>query len=406
MRVSVSQNRNLFSHESLGDTSARMNNLDLSPRKLERQRDRACAVAAGVLLLAVGLCVGDTISEGTLRENVILKWGKPKSSMQLGREETLIYEGNVRVMVRDGKVTSIEGLGARTSPPLPPPPSTNLSRSGVLTRPVTARAAPTAELARDALRGGTAADQAGLQPLDAGMWATVAADFQLYEVREQAVKELRDIYGIDIYVPRTPELNLEGGKLTGSLPSPAMISAAAAGVKDGLARYPGEFIRRIGFQHLVLIGDLRHKGVSAGAFVMGPAGAMVANPNGLSGYHFHHELFHFADYRLFGRPPRSEGWSKLHPDAVYGSGGRQAVAQANGDPQQLRAPRRDLPGFVTKYAQSAAEEDRAEVFATLMERRPLALELIANDPVIAVKCRFVLDAIARIHPGMREALGY
>ena len=82
------------------------------------------------------------------------------------------------------------------------------------------------------------------------------------------------------------------------------------------------------------------------------------------------------------------------------------MAQASGDPQQLRAPRRDLPGFVTAYAQSAAEEDRAEVFATLIERRPLALELIANDPVIAAKCRFVLDAIGRIHPGMREALGY
>jgi len=344
-------------------------------------------------MLAVGLCVGDTIFEGTLRGNVILKWGKPKSTMQIGREETLIYEGNVRVMVRDGKVTRIEGLGARTSPPPPPPPSTNLPRPSVLTRPLTTPASP-------------AAGQAGLQPLDAGMWATVAADFHLYEAREQAVKELRDTYGIDIYVPRTPELNLEGGKLTGSLPSPAMISEAAVGVKDGLARYPREFVQRIGFQHLVLIVDLRHKGVSPGAFVMAPAGAMVANPKGLSGYHFQHELFHFADYRLFGWPPRSEGWSKLHPHAAYGAGGRQAVAQAGSDPQQLRAPRRDLPGFVTAYAQSAAEEDRAEVFATLIERRPLALELIANDPVIAAKCRFVIDAIVGIQPGLREALGY
>ena len=383
-----------------------MNNFNLSPRWFAQQRDRARVVTAGVLLLAAGLCAGDPISEGTLRETVILKWGRPKSSMQLGREETLVFEANVRVVLRDGKVVRIEGLGARTSPPPPPPPSTNLPRSVVIAHPEIAAAAPAAEVARDSLPGRTAAGQAGLEALNPGMWATVAADFELYEAREPAVQELRNTYGLDIYVPRTTELNLEGGKLTGSLPSPAMISEAAGGVKATLARYPAKFVQRIGFQHLVLIANLRHKGVAPGAFVMGPAGAMVANPQGLSGYHFHHELFHFADYRLFGWPPRCESWSKLHPEAAYGSGGRQAVAQAGGDPQQLRAPRRDLPGFVTVYAQSAAEEDRAEVFATLIERHPLALELIASDPVIAAKCRFVLDAIERIHPGMREALGY
>jgi len=34
------------------------------------------------------------------------------------------------------------------------------------------------------------------------------------------------------------------------------------------------------------------------------------------------------------------------------------------------------------------------------------LELIASDSVIAAKCRFVLDALERIHPGTRDALGY
>ena len=126
----------------------------------------------------------------------------------------------MRVVLRDGKVVRIEGLGARTSPPPPPPPSTNLPRSVVIAHPEIAAAAPAAEVARDSLPGRTAAGQAGLEALNPGMWATVAADFELYEAREPAVQELRNTYGLDIYVPRTTELNLEGGKLTGSLPSP------------------------------------------------------------------------------------------------------------------------------------------------------------------------------------------
>jgi hypothetical protein len=53
-----------------------------------------------------------------------------------------------------------------------------------------------------------------LHPVRAAMWAEIAADFELYDVQEPAVAELHDTYGIDIYVPRTPELNVGGGKLT------------------------------------------------------------------------------------------------------------------------------------------------------------------------------------------------
>src|SRR5258705_12393619 len=101
-----------------------MNNDNLSPRGFAKQRALARVVTAGVLLLAAGLCAGDPISEGTLRETVILKWGKPKSSMQLGRGETLVFEGNVRGGLRGGRGGRVEGLGARTKPPPPPPPST------------------------------------------------------------------------------------------------------------------------------------------------------------------------------------------------------------------------------------------------------------------------------------------
>ena len=364
---------------------------------------------SAVLLFALTVLAAENVTVGTPRETLIQKWGKPKSSMQMGKEESLTFEGKAEVVLREGKVARIEGLGTRSAPPAPPLRSATARQAGPVTCAVATVPGRWPELAsfvqssREAKQPQTEPE---LHPVRAEIWAEVATDFELYGAQEPAIAELRDNYEIEIYVPRTEELNVEGGKLTGTRPSPAKVNETAIRVKDELARYPKEFVQGLGFQRLVLIMDLRHKGVAPGAFVMGPAGAMFANPLALPGYSLAHELFHFVDYRLFGWPARAEGWSTLHPDATYGSGGRQAVAQAAGNHAQLSEPRRDLPGFVTLYAQSAQEEDRAEVFATLIARRPLALELIASDSVIAAKCRYVLDALERIHPGTRDALGY
>jgi hypothetical protein len=241
---------------------------------------------------------------------------------------------------------------------------------------------------------------AGLHPLDPQLWTEVAAPFEPLDALDPAAQELRDHYGIHFYVPKTAELNVEHGKLTGTRPTPAQISEAALALRKELARYPSEFIAAIGFQRLVLIEGLKHKGVPASAFAIAPAAAMLATPAMFSNpFGLHHELFHFADYRLLGRPPDDSAWIALNaPGTRYGSGGRRMVASTTGSYGRLNEPRRDLPGFVTEYATSAPEEDRADVFAMLLAQPTLSTELAASDPAIAAKMRYVTAAVERLCP--------
>jgi hypothetical protein len=213
--------------------------------------------------------------------------------------------------------------------------------------------------------------------------------------------------GIDVYVPPTPELDIENGKVTGVRPTEDQIQRATVQISASLARYSTAFLERAGFRHLVLIGKLQHKGVSPAAFVMGPHGALVGNPSALVRDDVvQHEFFHFVDYRLYGFPPRCEQWLRLNPSgARYGHGGRELVARSKGQISALLQPLRGVPGFVSRYAQADAMEDRAEVFALLMAHPETAVELASADPFIAGKMQFLLTALDRIEPDSASELG-
>jgi hypothetical protein len=93
----------------------------------------------------------------------------------------------------------------------------------------------------------------------------------------------------------------------------------------------------------------------------------------------HHEVFHFLDYADDDQVRADPAWEKLNDRwFVYGSGGRfQRDPKSSG--------RAELPGFVTRYAQSALEEDKAETFAFWMIDRPWLSARAKTDPVLAAK---------------------
>ena len=248
--------------------------------------------------------------------------------------------------------------------------------------------------------------KAALHPLDSALWSEVARDFELYEGSDPIIQELRGGFGIHVHVPRAAQLNLEQGKLVGTRPSQEQITSAARALVSELGRYPRPFVSQMGLQQLVLIEGLRHKGQAAGAFAMAPAFALFANPETLADDGaLHHELFHFVDYRLHGRPANHSAWLALNPAGTRYRGGARAVLQQDGSGSgKLTALRRDLPGFVTEYAQADATEDMAEVFQLLMTQRPELYQLTSGDPVIAAKVTYVIQALDRIAPGTSVAL--
>ena len=75
----------------------------------------------------------------------------------------------------------------------------------------------------------------------------------------------------------------------------------------------------------------------------------------------HHEFFHIIDYRDDGQVYSDATWAGINPPKFrYGDGG----AKMQGNP--LSGLPTDIPGFLTTYATSGVEEDKAEIFAYMI----------------------------------------
>jgi hypothetical protein len=238
-----------------------------------------------------------------------------------------------------------------------------------------------------------------LQPLDPGMWAEIEGDWEA-AASDDSTRALNGL-GVELFVPRVQSLDIDG-KLRGQRPAAEQVKAAASSLQTLLSIYPRTLLSRLGLQRVLLLDALQYRGARAGAFAIGRAGVLVIEPVSLDDvFRVHHEIFHFADYRLYGYPAHSPGWSELSPPhARYAAGPRSMLGI-----RDVSGPRTDLPGFVTAYAQSSPVEDRAEVFATWLVRKQFAMERRAVDPVIAAKARYVLDALDSLDPGVTQALG-
>ena len=106
-------------------------------------------------------------------------------------------------------------------------------------------------------------------------------------------------------------------------------------------------------------------------------------------------MFHFVDFVDDGLLSGDEAWERLNrPGFVYGGGGRFMR-----DPGSARFTDA-LPGFVSRYAMSAVEEDKAEVFSFLMTA-PRKAECVARgDTTLDAKLAAVRRQIARVCPAM------
>lgn len=154
-----------------------------------------------------------------------------------------------------------------------------------------------------------------------------------------------------------------------------------------LARYPQSFLRAIKMRGVVFTSELG-EGENAIPSLPNVGGLLLfdvdATPRDLA-RGLHHEIFHFADLADDGALAPDPAWSALTPGFSYGAGGRTLRSTWAADPA------RDLTGFVTPYATSGVEEDKAETFAFAMARSEELRARLPNDPVLAKK----LDEIAR-----------
>jgi len=111
----------------------------------------------------------------------------------------------------------------------------------------------------------------------------------------------------------------------------------------------------------------------------------------------HHDFFHIIDFRDDGSLV-DEHWQALNPPSfTYGGGG--VTAQGDRAASLLTD---EFPGFLSRYAMSGVEEDKAVLFATLMVD-PAYVETRARaDLVIEAKVARLKQSVLDFCPGLEN----
>lgn len=196
-------------------------------------------------------------------------------------------------------------------------------------------------------------------------------------------------------------LPLSSGTVTGQPPKHSAIEPALQVIAHELAKLSPQFLRKSRLRRVLLTGALKLDETSIPS-LPNYERTLLIDPDVPSDFLRHllyHELFHFLDYADDDSLSVDPEWQELNDRYfVYGSGGRY-----------LREPgaaefRRDLPGFVSRYATSALEEDKAEVFAFAFITPAALLELAARDVRVSAKLAAVRRQVAQFHGPTAELM--
>jgi hypothetical protein len=206
--------------------------------------------------------------------------------------------------------------------------------------------------------------------------------------------------GIEVLAPERAFL-LESGptSLRGERASVEQRESALATLALELERYPGEFLIRARLRRLLLCAKLQ-EGNEPIPSLPNYHGALIIDVDADSDYLrrlVHHEVFHFADYADDDQLSRDPAWIDLNDRYfVYGSGGRflrdAGAGRFTGE----------IPGFVSRYATSALEEDKAETFAMRMSDPRGFAALLAVDPILRAKSHALEVQLRKLSPALDE----
>ena len=176
---------------------------------------------------------------------------------------------------------------------------------------------------------------------------------------------------------------------------------------DEFSKYPRSFLRKVNVEWVAFVKGLRvDQEPRAATYVrfyapttMAPRGGMVydvqqgaTNPAYVR-RSLHHEFFHFIDEGVQVRGGENADWLAMNPPGFKYTGKMANFSQ------ELDHP---APGIITTYSAKSSAEDRAELFAALMDEGtyPRLREIAAADPVVRRKIRYLVRFLERVDPAM------
>ncbi len=146
--------------------------------------------------------------------------------------------------------------------------------------------------------------------------------------------------------------------------------------------YSPEIFRRIRMSRIVLCESLVYNNKEVGGLYDRFSATLYLNGNEASWYCrwlIHHEIFHAIEDELVIGGELAASWKLLDNQGVYDNS-----QERKDDP---------LVGFISEYARSSAEEDRAEMFAALITSREMVSNRSKSDSVIDKKQSFIRKII-------------
>jgi hypothetical protein len=169
-----------------------------------------------------------------------------------------------------------------------------------------------------------------------------------------------------------------------------------------LALYPPEMFRRAGLRRVVVASGLTFNRRPWAGVPVFDSGDLILDAS--AGRDFpeyqarviHHEFFHMIDYAERGTLRGDGEWEGLNPWLFrYGGGGERCRSSG----RDVSDVRKRTNGFITGYAESAPEEDKAELFGCLMVRPSETARVAASDPVLAAKIALLRRRLDAFTPG-------
>jgi hypothetical protein len=197
---------------------------------------------------------------------------------------------------------------------------------------------------------------------------------------------------------RSVRLALAGGVVRCGPPAPLLLERATRVVRAELERYPREFLVATRLRRVLLCEQL-HEGELRVPSLPNYEQSLLLDTDASDAFLrrlIHHEVFHFADFADDGELARDPGWARLNDRwFVYGSGGRFV---RDGEASHFAE---NLAGFVSRYATSALEEDKAELFSFMMTEPGRLSELALRDAIVAAKLAALEQQVVKLCPALR-----
>lgn len=178
------------------------------------------------------------------------------------------------------------------------------------------------------------------------------------------------------------ETTVNPGKYTCSALNKSTLRQAADRLAAALGKLSDDAIAKIGLRYVLLCGEAQAGGRIIGGIPIPPLKTLMlsmgGNDQAYQSHIFFHELFHYMEF-MQNRSVNDPRWN-----ARFSGYGHADTAWKLGSGTQ---------GFVSAYARTVPEEDRAEVFAHLMSS-PSTLRRYAdsrNDTVLKQKISYIKD---------------